>query len=194
MNLVKFLDTWSGVQAENRVHRRTNLILAVVCLITAIGWTTRHETVVMLPPALTKEASLGVNVASEEIKVQWGLYAAQLLGNVTPATAGFLRSAIGPMLAPHLYHQVMEAIDEQVKQVQQEQIAIHFAPTSAVFNPDKNRVVVSGELATMGLRGEIAREQRTYEFSLVVQNYKVILDDLRVYKGPPQVGSTGDHS
>lgn len=42
---------------------------------------------------------------------------------------------------------------------------------------------MSGELVTTGLRGEQQRELRTYEMRFIVQNYRVLLDDIRVYKG-----------
>jgi len=186
MKLANFLSMWSGVQAENRFHRLSNIGLVLLCILLATGWLNRHEVVVMLPPQLSKEGFVTNNDASDEVMTQWGLSVAELLGNVTPTTAQFLKKSISPMLTPTIYQKAMAAIEEQVKQVQTEQITIRFSPNYARFDADTKTVVIGGELTTTGIRGNSQQELRTYEFGLLVQNYRVLIDAINVYKGAPK--------
>jgi len=186
MNLRAYLNMWRGVQAENLFHRVSTIGLVALCLLLGTGWLTRHEVVVMLPPQLSKQGFITSDGASDEILTQWGISIAELLGNVTPTTAGFLKSSLSPMLTPTIYQKAMTAIEEQVKEVQTEQITIRFSPNYAKIDTENKVVVIGGELTTTGIRGNSQKELRTYELGLVVQNYHVLVDSLNVYKGPPK--------
>jgi conjugal transfer pilus assembly protein TraE len=186
MNLRAYLNMWRGVQAENLFHRVSTIGLVVLCLLLSTGWLARHEVVVMLPPQLSKEGWVTNDGASEEVLTQWGLSIAELLGNVTPSTAGYLKKSIAPMLTPSIYQKAMTAIEDQVKEVQKEQITIRFSPTYAKIEGDSKIVVIGGELTTTGIRGNSQTELRTYELGLVVQNYRVLVDSINVYKGAPK--------
>jgi conjugal transfer pilus assembly protein TraE len=59
-------------------------------------------------------AKQGGDAASSELKESWGLYLAELLGNVTPTNADFIGKAIAPLLSTELYRSVMDALSEQV--------------------------------------------------------------------------------
>lgn len=186
MKLNAYLTMWRGVQAENLFHRVSTIGLVLLCILLSTGWLSRHEVVVMLPPQLSKEGFVTNNGASDEILTQWGISIAELLGNVTPATASFLKTSISPMLTPTIYQKAMNAIEEQVKQVKEEQITIRFSPNYARIDPETKTVVIGGELTTTGVRENSQQELRTYEFGLVVQNYRVLIDAINVYKGAPK--------
>ena len=52
MNLAAFLQTWRGVQAENRWHRLLVLVLVVTNLLAWVTASRREVAVVLTPPTL----------------------------------------------------------------------------------------------------------------------------------------------
>ena len=87
MKLGQFLESWRIVQAENRLHRIVLLGLIVTNGLSALAALRTERAVVLVPPNLDKEVEITRNTASSELKESWGLYLAELLGNVTPTNA-----------------------------------------------------------------------------------------------------------
>jgi conjugal transfer pilus assembly protein TraE len=183
MRFSNFLDTWEGAQRENRLHRLANPLLALIVLILVLALAVKDRTVVLVPPNLEREGAISSEAATEAVKTSWALYLTTLIGNVTPKSASFLSEALAPNLSPRIYRTVIASVEDQAKQIALEQLTISFHPTLARYESAIDRVIVTGEIVTSGLRGEKQREQRTYEMGFVVQNYRVLLDDLEVYKG-----------
>jgi conjugal transfer pilus assembly protein TraE len=181
--MAKYLKTWDGTLAENRFHRLTTLGLLGLALVLGGGLMVKDTTVVLIPPNLDARGEVSSAAASEDVKVAWGMYLATLFGNVTPKTVGFLTERVGQHLSPRMYRPVLEALDKQSKEIQQENLTISFAPSLARWEPTSQRVIVTGEMSTRGVRDEERRITRTYELGFVVQNYRVLLDDLKVYEG-----------
>ena len=90
MKLCQFLESWRIVQAENRLHRIVLLGLIVTNGLSALAALRTERAVVLVPPSLDKEVEITRNTASSELKESWGLYLAELLGNVTPTNADFI--------------------------------------------------------------------------------------------------------
>lgn len=185
MTFQQYFATYRGAMQENRFHRTAHLVQLAAILVLALLLITRDHTVVVVPPGLEGEAQLTRKSASENLMTAWGLHVATLLGNVTPSTSAFLGNSIGPMLAPSIYRRVLDAIDAQVKHIQEEQVTLTFAPTEAKFDAAGDVVYVTGELITRGVRGTEERELRTYEMQFTVADHRVLLADIRVYRGRP---------
>ena len=115
MKLSEFLATWRGTTLENRVWRIAILLLAVANLV-LVGLVGQVErTVVLVPPVLEGEVTIAREYASQEVEESWGLYVAELLGNVSPATVDALTGVLEPLLAG-LRRTVMKAIAEQTEE------------------------------------------------------------------------------
>jgi conjugal transfer pilus assembly protein TraE len=183
MKLSQFLDTWKGVLLENRFHRISTLLLCVLAIILAHGWSTRSTTVVMVPPTLDGPTSISTDAASSQLKVQWGLYVVTMLGNVTPNTAPYLKKSLGDMLMPDIYRTVMDAIDNQVDIIKRDRLVTSFSPRVAKLEPKSGLVKVIGDLTTTDVQGTRHRSARTYMVGIRVQNFKVLVDYLAVTNG-----------
>lgn len=183
MKFAPFLKTWHGTGDENRFHRRSNAVLLGLNLLLLIAFMAKGQTVVLVPPNLADTGSISASSASDEVRTSWALYYATLIGNVTPGNVAFLANAMGTGLTPRLYHDVNQAMSDQVKQVQTEQITTHFSAAQTRIDPASGHVLVSGQLITEGVRGNSEREIRTYEFGFVVSHYRVLLDTMVVHKG-----------
>jgi conjugal transfer pilus assembly protein TraE len=186
VKLSQFLESWRIVQAENRLHRVLLIGLIVSNAISAPAALRTERAVVLVPPNLSREVEITRNEASGELKESWGLYLAELLGNVTPATAEFIRSAIGPLLSADIYRSVMDAMAEQISALKMDRIAISFKPRQVFYEKESDKVFVTGELSSQGPNSKPDVRKRTYEFVLSIRNYRPRLDAIDVYADEPR--------
>jgi len=190
VKLQRFLESWRGVQWENRVWRIVALGLIMTNLITAGTLALTERTVVLVPPVLDAEAAIGRTRASAELKTGWGLYLAQLLGNVTPANAEFLKTAVAPILDASIYREVMAAIGVQVNELKLDRVALSYEPKEIAYEAQTDKVFVTGTQTSAGPVGQPQKRVRTYEFRFVVRNYRPYLVHIDAYPGTPvTVGS-----
>lgn len=181
-----FLKTWDGTEAENRFGRVVILGLIGICVITSVAAWRAERSIVLVPPTLTNEVNITRSKASGEYKEAWGLYLAELLGNVTPANADFLKQAIEPILAPSIYHMVLDAMNEQINAIKMDRVAIMFRPQQVLYEADTDKVFVFGELTSQGPNSRPDVRRRTYEFQISIKNYRPRLDYIDVYADEPR--------
>ena len=186
MKLSQFLASWRIVQAENRLHRILLVGLVVSNAVSALAALRTERAVVLVPPTLAREVEITRNDASSELKESWGLYLAELLGNVTPATAEFIRNAMGPLLSADIYRSVMDAMAEQINALKMDRVSISFKPRQVSYEKESDKVFVTGELSSQGPNSKPDVRNRTYEFVLSIRNYRPRLDAIDVYADEPR--------
>ncbi|MVF23683.1 TraE protein [Methylocaldum sp. BRCS4] len=186
MKLTQLLESWNLVQAENRLHRVVLVGLVITNGISALAALRTERTVVLVPPTLTQEVEITRNTASSQLKEAWGLYLAELLGNVTPATSEFITKALAPLLSTDLYRAVMDAMAEQINALKMDRVATSFKPREVSFEKATDKVFVSGELTTQGPNSKAETRNRTYEFVISTRNYRPRLDYIDVYPDEPR--------
>lgn len=186
MKLGAFLESWRIVQAENRLHRVLLVGLVVSNAISALAALRTERTVILVPPALAGEVEVTRSQASSALKESWGLYLAELLGNVTPATADFIRGALGPLLSAEIYRSVMDALAEQINALKMDRVALSFKPRQVFYEKATDKVFVTGELQSQGPNARPDQRTRTYEFRIVIHNYRPRLDAIDVYAEEPR--------
>lgn len=186
MKLTHLLESWRIVQAENRLHRVVLIGLVITNGISALAALRTERAVVLVPPNLTKEVEITRNTASSELKESWGLYLAELLGNVTPATSEFIANALAPLLSTEIYRSVMDAMSEQISAIKMDRVATSFKPRQVSYERETDKVFVTGELTTQGPNSKAETRNRTYEFVLSTRNYRPRLDYIDVYPDEPR--------
>jgi conjugal transfer pilus assembly protein TraE len=186
MNMAIFKRTWDGVNAENRFQRSVILGLIVTNVITAgLAWRTERS-VVLVPPDMSAEVELTRNAASSRMLEAWGLYLAELLGNVTPQNADFIKQVISPLLAAEIYRSVIDAMEEQIKDIKLDHVTTSFKPQHVLYEPESRKCFVSGDMNTVGPNGKGESRGRTYEFVLSIRNYRPRLEHIDVYQDEPR--------
>lgn len=186
MNLSKYSQTWSGMKAERIIHRLTTpaaLVLAIIC---ALGWHKEKETVVLVPPTLSQESRISYNSADEGFKQAWGLFAAKMMGNVTPASASFLLDNLELVFSPQTYQSSRQAVAEQVDRVISESLSISFLPKNVMFENETDRVYVTGKSLITGASGDSVNSTRTYEFEIEVAQGRPEVSYFDLYEGSPR--------
>jgi conjugal transfer pilus assembly protein TraE len=186
VKLTQLLESWRIVQAENRLHRVVLIGLVITNGISALAALRTERAVVLVPPNLTKEVEITRNTASSELKESWGLYLAELLGNVTPATSEFIANALAPLLSTEIYRSVMDAMSEQISAIKMDHVATSFKPRQVSYEKETDKVFVTGELTTQGPNSKAETRNRTYEFVLSTRNYRPRLDYIDVYPDEPR--------
>ncbi|OAI16288.1 TraE protein [Methylomonas koyamae] len=186
MKLSVFLQSWGFVQAENRLHRILLIGLLATNVITAFAALRTERTVIMIPPNLTEKVEISRHEASAQTKEAWGLFLAQLLGNVTPNTLDFVGDSISPLLSSDIHREIINAMNDQINALKIDKISTSFTPNQVYYEKETNKVFVTGQLMTKGPNDKPESSFRTYEFQIAIVNYNPVVNDLDVYQGEPK--------
>ena len=186
MTLARFLATWRGLTLENRFHRVVLLGLLASNLVTALALVSAERTVVLVPPGLEGPVEVARESAAREVKEAWALYLAELLGNVSPGNAEFLQRALEPLLAPELRRAVTEVLAYQVREIQRENVTLTYLPRSVLYEPETDKVFVTGAQTSAGPGGKPQSRVRTYELTVAFRHYRPVVTHLDVYPDEPR--------
>lgn len=186
MKLNVFLESWGFVQAENRLHRYLLIGLLVTNVVTAFAALRTERTVIMIPPNLTEKVEISRQDASAKTFEAWGLFLAQLLGNVTPNTLDFVADSVSPLLSSQIHRETVNAMHDQINALKIDKISTTFTPNQVYYEQDTNKVFVTGQLTTKGPNDKPEAAYRTYEFQIAIVNYNPVVTDLNVYQGEPR--------
>ncbi len=178
-----FLQTWQGTQRENRWQRALIAVLVVANLLLSIAALSKNTVVAIQPPTLSTSAEIARNHATEPYLESWGLYLAQLIGNVTPGNVSFVRKAIEPLLAPAVYQDVIATLERQSAQIQEDKVTLKFQPRQVVYETQTGHVFVTGYSLVAGPSGDDTRQTRTYEFDIDIEQYRPKLNWMTTYEG-----------
>jgi len=186
VKLEKYLSTWQGIQAENKFSRVAiaALLLTVVMLVVLAF---RKETIVTISPfTLTEEAWVTKKQASQNYQEAWAFAIAQMLGNVTPGTVGFIKDRIQPLLSPIIYQNVIDVLEVQSQDIVNNRVTMRFEPRNVIYEVSSGKVFVQGWSYVKAISTDEKRSERTYEFKIKVSNYAPVFEHIETYEGKPR--------
>lgn len=186
MKMDTFLKTWEGSLEENKWNRFANIGLAAAVLLLAYMAFTKDEIVVLKPQTLGAEAWVTKSQSSQSYKESWGLYFAQLTGNVTPSNVDFLKERLSPLLSPAIYGDVIDTLEMQAQSIKDDRVTIRFEPRFVEFEKTSDKVFVYGWAYEKGATGHEEKYERTYEYSIRIYQYAPMIVDLTMYTGKPR--------
>ena len=187
MNFKGFFSTWDGIVKENRFYRIMITILLISNVLVAFAALRTERSIVLVPPHLNSEVQVMRNQASTNFKEAWGLFVAELLGNVTPGNLEFIRKIMSPMLASEIYQAVMEDLAKQIEEIKKDQISLSFQPAEVMYEPETDKVFVTGRLRAQGPGSKPVDVIRTYEFVIDINNYRPQIRHIDAYVGRPRI-------
>ncbi|MBK1717297.1 TraE/TraK family type IV conjugative transfer system protein [Thiocystis violacea] len=182
MTLTLFRQTWQRLVAENHFHRWMLLALLATNLLTLAALLQAERTVVLVPPILESQVNVARESASQAVKEAWGLFVTELLGNVTPTTAPFLRATLEPLLSPALRREVAAGIDAQVEALQRDRVSVRFSPEVIRYESTGDLVRVQGKQIISGPNASIVTRPRTYEIQIAFRHYRPMITRLDAYQ------------
>lgn len=186
MNFDKLKQSWRSAVDENRFSRVAIAGLVIIVLIMTVALTQQKTAVTIIPPTLNNEAEIKASDATQSYKDAWALYLAQLLGNVTPGNVEMLKDAIGPLLAPKIYEDVMRVLNQQADMIQADKITQRFEPRNVIYERDTGKSFVEGYAYTKGSAGDEKRASRVYEFRIEIDRYAPVVSYIDTYSGRPK--------
>ena len=186
MDFKKFLASWEGTRSENKFNRLVIGGLIGLSAVLAFHAVQKNSTVVIAPPEMTKAVSVSRDGADQDYLETFSVATAILLGNVTPDNAEFVKKALGPLLDPGIYNDVMRALDRQIIEIKDNRITSRFSERSVVYEKETGKFFVTGYRVVKGPASDEKREVATYEYEWRVRNFRPLLTFVTNYAGNPQ--------
>ena len=128
-------------------------------------------------------SEISSSAMNEDNHKRLGFYLAGMLGNITPASASYVKNSILPFASPEIYHRVNDLIANQIASLVEEEVTMHFTAERAFVEDGKT--FVTGKGAMRGMTGLQQKYVRTYEFVFDVQNYTPTFQYINVYDDVP---------
>lgn len=182
-----FEKSFDGMRGENKFMRIALICVVALLFVQQCSISRKEEIIAIVPPTMTDSGWLSQTSASSEYTESWAMYVTMLLGNVNPANADIVKETLGTLLAPDLYRDLMQVMDNQVHQIRQDRISMSFEPDRILRDAEKeNRFYVTGRSVSQGVTGDRVRTNRTYEIDISIHNYKPRIDWVTTYTGAPR--------
>lgn len=188
MNLQRYFSTFQGLKTENRMNRIVTAILALGVVAEAYVIATRPQIVTIQPWTLAADAQITKSSASQSYIEAWGLALAELLGNVQPGSVEFIADRLRPLLAPEIYHQVLDALHQNAEELRDDRVSMRFEPRAIRFEKSTGKVFVTGmSYVRQGTSLENEKHAlRTYEFGIKIAHYAPLVTHITTYEGSPR--------
>ena len=187
MDYKNFASTWLSLQASNRFLKFVCIFLMTLNLLTLIGWLKKDTTVILIPPDLSEKSEIAKNKASEGYKKAWGMYTATLIGNVTPENADFVLDSFTGMVTGEIQALVIEQVAQELETLKQEKVSSSFDIRRVTYEPETDKVFVTGRNRMTGLVGQSTPTEQTFEFKIDVRQYAPIITQMASYAGAPRL-------
>lgn len=187
MDFSKYTNRIASARSENRWLRWAVAGLLVSNVILAVGVLSKRAVVTIQPPGLTEAVQITQNEANAAYKKAWGLFVANLLGNVKPGSAEFIVAALTPLLASDLYRPMIDSIQSQAQQMAHARVATAFTAREVLYDPKTNTVYVAGHQTSTGPGADPVTRKRTYQMVIAIDNYKPLITALDVYADAPHL-------
>ncbi|MTJ94328.1 MAG: hypothetical protein F8N36_15930 [Desulfovibrio sp.] len=185
MNLFGFKKTLNNAVSSDR--RKTFLLAAMVAsnLMLVLYTIFKSEIVILQPPELFETAKITKKNATQNYYTTWALAIAELVGNASPSNIEFVKDQIQMLATSDLYASISAGIDKEVQKIKDDQVAQRFEARGVSFEPETDKLFVYGKLIGIGIMGNEASHEFTYEIRLAINFYRVKLIAMRGYSGRP---------
>lgn len=182
-----FEKTFDGMRGENKFLRMIVAALVVLVLVQSCTNASKDEVITIVPPTLAEQGWVSKTQASSAYTDAWVLYVSMMLGNVTPSNAEIVKEALGPLLHPEIYQNVMKVLDDQIALIRQDRVSMSFEPEKVLRDStNENRYYITGRSVSEGPTGDKSRTSRTFEIDFAMANYKPRIDWIATYAGSPR--------
>lgn len=187
MDYKNFASTWLSLQASNRFLKLVCLSLMGINLLTLIGWLKKDTAVILIPPSLSEKSEIAQNKASEGYKKAWAMYTATLIGNVSPENADFVLDSFSNMVTGEIRSLIIEQVAQELDMLKQEKVASRFEIVRVTYEPETDKVFITGRNVLIGAVSKSAPTEQTFEFQIDVKQYSPIITQMASYQGQPRL-------
>lgn len=187
MLLKYFEKSFDGMRGENKFMRIAVAALIILLFAQHCSTSNKSEIITVVPPTLAEKSWLSETQASAEYVESWAMYVSMLLGNVNPANADVAKDAIGQLLSPDIFQNVMTVMDDQIHKIRQDRVSMTFEPEKILRDGVQSDLFyVTGRSISEGPTGDKTRVNRTYEVRVMMNNYRPSVTWVQTYTGSPR--------
>lgn len=193
MELKKFLKTWKGAVSENVFHRYLLAGQSVALIVCMFALMQKDRVTVVVPPTLSEKAEIARQAASSGYKQAWGLYIAELLGNLTPYNVDFIVDTLSSMMSPELLSKFRSYAATEVDRIKRNGIKGQYQPRDVRYEKGTDKVFVTGHqvLDATGTTQETSFA-RVFEVQVAIKAGMPIITYFDTYSGPPRTQDVAD--
>ena len=80
----------------------------------------------------------------------------------------------------------MEVIEKQIMELKLDRITLSFKPREVVYEPETDKVFISGIQTSSGPGGKPKQKPRTYEIIIDLNDYKPVIAHINAYADQPK--------
>jgi len=177
--------TWENSIRANVALAFSNAVLALIAIIAVIHSFSVKSDVVLTPPRVDEEMRIGFDSANEAYVKSFGLYAAQLISNITAANANFVVEAMSSFMDSSVYAETRKTILSTVdtRLFKEAAGATKYEPTNIVYEPSTRKVFVIGNMTTLSSIGPGSATSMVYEMEIRIVERRPVIYSLTSYPG-----------
>jgi conjugal transfer pilus assembly protein TraE len=180
-----FFKNYDSAVASAKLLTAVVAALAVLNIAFAVALVRTRTQIVLVPPNLDKQVRIGYALADDAYYKSWGLYVAEMVGNLTPGNAEFVADSLGRLFAANDYVKVRSAVLANGQTMAQNGVVSFFKADAVVWEPQTQRIFVTGERRQVSPTG-VATSVNTVTYQMHVRMVagQPVLDQFSVYEGP----------
>ena len=159
---------------------RLILLILVLCnALLLIHCLNRKPTVELVLPFMDGHTGIQSGQASQTYYEWWGLSLAELLGNLNPQNLSFVESRLQSLLSASLFQQVHETLNQQFRQLREDEVSLSFEPLQLEFNEHTQAIRVTGH-STLSSGQQRLSGQKTFTFQFHLIRYRPVLAVIQI--------------
>jgi conjugal transfer pilus assembly protein TraE len=165
------------------------LMLVVICLVIlniffGIALLRSRTQTILVPPNMDHSVRIGYAEADADYYKSWGLYVAEMVGNLTPGNANFVSTALGRLFSSSDYQKVTSAVLAQGQSMAHNGVVSFFKAEAVIWEPQTSRVFVTGTRREVSPNGNASSVQTvTYQMRVSMSAGQPVLDQFITYEG-----------
>lgn len=185
MRIKLFSDTWKGMVKTSSFLLFSNVVLSIAVIVMAVKVVNKEQIVTLVPPTLTKEATVGLRTANADYLMSFGMYVASLTGNITPKNVQLVADALGSLVDAKLY----TAVRRQLFALANDPVfknrggSIYFEPLDVFYDAPTGKVFVKGNQVSLTSSGRQNRVPFIYEIQVEIRDRMPVIVSLDKYPG-----------
>ncbi|AEM49124.1 type IV conjugative transfer system protein TraE [Acidithiobacillus ferrivorans SS3] len=186
MNWGIFRKTYDKLAENSRLY--LFVIVALVIVILSQQWmifTIKTETR-LVPPYLDRAVNIGYATASAGYYESWGLYVAELVGNLTPGDATYVANSLGKLFDANDFAIVKGKVLATAAAERGDQANFFFQAKRTIWQAANKTVFVYGLLSQINNLGQtVSKVHYTFSMAVHIEGGRPVLDNFNAYQGGP---------
>lgn len=184
MKFNSFFSQWESTKTANVVLLIAVGAMAVANVMLSLDLMRTKVERELIPPRLDQQVRVGYASADAAYYKSWGLYVAELVGNISPGNANFVAEALGRLFTSSDAQHVRTQVLAEGHSLQQNGSVMYFKAKKLVYDPDTQTVFVTGTQRQISPDGSsLSAQEFTYQMQVKIVQGQPVLTGLTAYPG-----------